>query len=203
MTSKRSIYIWKLTCLYVFLNKREDVSRFFRKSNIFKYISTCQTRSKHLWTMNAMCTLLYFRCILFFCSCYLSKHPSLCELFWYLNPDDGYWNQNVQRRLYIIINSPIWIIYIFLCLRTVGFWSRFTFIYSYICIFIYLYIFLYIYIYICIFIYIFVYIYIYIYTYWYVYIFIHICIYIFIHIHIYTYIHLLYIYIYIYIYIFM
>ena len=37
-----------------------------------------------------------FRCIFHICSCHLSKHPSLCELFWYPSPDDGYWNRNVN-----------------------------------------------------------------------------------------------------------
>ena len=32
----------------------------------------------------------------FICSCHLSKHISLCELFWYPSPDDGYWNRNVN-----------------------------------------------------------------------------------------------------------
>ena len=27
------------------------------------------------------------------------KHPSLCELFWYPSPDDGYWNRNVNVDL--------------------------------------------------------------------------------------------------------
>ena len=60
----------------------------------------------------------------------LSKHPSLCELFWYQSPDDGYWNRNVQHRLYIIKNSPIWIMF-FCYLHTVRFWSIFTFILSF------------------------------------------------------------------------
>ena len=77
-----------------------------------------------------MCTFLSFRCILFICSCFLSKYLSLCELFWYPSPDDGYWNRNVQCWLYIIINSPIWIMF-FCYLHTVGFWSIFTFILSF------------------------------------------------------------------------
>ena len=42
--NKKIIY---LTYLCVFLNKQEDLSRFSRISNIFKYFSTCQTHSKH------------------------------------------------------------------------------------------------------------------------------------------------------------
>ena len=72
-----------------------------------------------------------FCCILFICSCYLSKHPSVSELLWYPSPDDGYWNQNIQHRLYITINSLIWIMF-FCYLHTVRFWSIFTFIYLYI-----------------------------------------------------------------------
>ena len=61
--------------------------------------------------MNAMCMFLSFRCILFISSCYLDKHPSLHEQFWYPSLGDGYRNRNVQRRLYIIINSSIWIMF--------------------------------------------------------------------------------------------
>ena len=48
------LYIWKLTW-YVFLNKREVLSRFIGKSNIFKYFSTCQTHSNDFWIMNTIC----------------------------------------------------------------------------------------------------------------------------------------------------
>ena len=58
VTSKRSIYIWKFTCC-LFLNKREVLSRFFGKANIFKYVSTCQTRSNAFWIMNAICRFVY------------------------------------------------------------------------------------------------------------------------------------------------
>ena len=50
---------WKLTCCCIFLNKREVLSHFFEKSNIFKYVSMCQTRSYDFWIMNAMCTFVY------------------------------------------------------------------------------------------------------------------------------------------------
>ena len=56
--------IWKLICC-VFLNKREVFSRFFGKSNIFKYFSTCQTRSNDFWIMNAMCTFMYLFVVYF------------------------------------------------------------------------------------------------------------------------------------------
>ena len=35
------------------------MSRFFGKSDIFKYVSTCQTRSYDFWIMNAMFTFVY------------------------------------------------------------------------------------------------------------------------------------------------
>ena len=52
------------------------------------------------------------------------------------SPDDGYWNRNVQRRLYIIINSPTRIIMFFYKLHTVGFWSIYIYIYIYMYIYI-------------------------------------------------------------------
>ena len=58
------LYTWKLTCC-VFLNKREVLSRFFGKSKIFKYVSTCQTRSDDFWIMNALCTFMYLFVVYF------------------------------------------------------------------------------------------------------------------------------------------
>ena len=55
--SKRSIDM--KTCCGVFLNKWAVLSHFFVKSNIFKYVSPCQTRSNEFWIMNAMCTFVY------------------------------------------------------------------------------------------------------------------------------------------------
>ena len=52
------LYLWKLTCHYAFLNKQEVLSRFFGKSNIFKYFSMYQTRYD-FWIMNAMWTFIY------------------------------------------------------------------------------------------------------------------------------------------------
>ena len=40
--------------------------------------------------------IIFIIIIIIICSCHLSKHPSLCELFWYPSPDDGYWNRNVN-----------------------------------------------------------------------------------------------------------
>ena len=59
------LYIIKLTCRCVFLNKREVLSRFFGKSNISKYVSTCQTRSNDFWIVNAMCTFMYLFVVYF------------------------------------------------------------------------------------------------------------------------------------------
>ena len=75
------LYICKLICC-VFLNKREVLSRFFEKSNIFKYFSTCQTRSDDFLNFERYVNVyVSFRCIFLICSCHLSKHPSICELF--------------------------------------------------------------------------------------------------------------------------
>ena len=59
------IYIWKLTYRYISLNEREVLSRFVGKSNIFKYVSTCQTRSYNCWIMNAMYTFMYIFVVYF------------------------------------------------------------------------------------------------------------------------------------------
>ena len=59
------LYIWKPTYCCVFLNKQEVLSRFFKKSNIFKYFSTCQTRSDDFWILNAMCMCIYLSVVYF------------------------------------------------------------------------------------------------------------------------------------------
>ena len=61
-------------------------------SNIFSRAKHVRNTFK-LWTLCER--FVSFRWVLFICSCYLSKHPLLCELFWYPSPDDGYWNRNV------------------------------------------------------------------------------------------------------------
>ena len=60
-----NLYIWKLTCHCMFPNKREVLSRFFGRSNIFGCVSTCQTRSYDFWIMNAMCTFMYLFIVCF------------------------------------------------------------------------------------------------------------------------------------------
>ena len=59
-----NLYIWKLTCC-IFLNKQEVLSNFFEKSNIFKYFSTCQTRSNDFWIMNTTGTFMYLFVVYF------------------------------------------------------------------------------------------------------------------------------------------
>ena len=41
------------------------MSRFFGKSDIFKYFPTCQSRSYDFWIMNAMCTFMYLFLVYF------------------------------------------------------------------------------------------------------------------------------------------
>ena len=92
-----------LVFAYFLINRR-----IYLVSNMFprdRYI----LNSFELWTQWAH--LYPFCWILFLCSCHFSKHLSLCELFWYPSPEDGYWNRNVERWLYIIINSPICIVF--------------------------------------------------------------------------------------------
>ena len=52
-----------------------------------------------LWLLNYesyVHVYVSFRCISLIGSSHLSKHPSLCELFWCPSPDDGYWIRNVN-----------------------------------------------------------------------------------------------------------
>ena len=58
------LYIWKLVVEYFSINGR-FLSCFFWKSNIFKYVSTCQTCSFYFWIMNAMCTFMYLFVVYF------------------------------------------------------------------------------------------------------------------------------------------
>ena len=60
----QTISIYMKTCC-VFLNKWEVLTRFFGKSNIFKYVSTCQTRSHDFWIKNAICTFMYLFVVYF------------------------------------------------------------------------------------------------------------------------------------------
>ena len=76
------LYIWKLICC-VFLNKREVLSRFFEKSYIFKYFSTCLTRSDDFWILNAMCMFIYLFVVYFsFAPVISAITHRYCELFY-------------------------------------------------------------------------------------------------------------------------
>ena len=53
-------HLFEIIWLYIYIYIYEN--RYGSKSdgmNIFKYFSTCQTRSYDLWIMNAMCTFVY------------------------------------------------------------------------------------------------------------------------------------------------
>ena len=129
------LYIWKLICC-VFLNKREVLSRFFEKSNIFKYFSTCQTRSDDFWILNAMCMFIYLFVVYFSFASVISALTHLyCELFY------------IQVLTMVIITETLtstshhdiftYLDNIFSCyLHTVGFYP---YLLSYIYIYIYIY----------------------------------------------------------------
>ena len=63
--SKWSIYIYEKLLVIVYSSKNEFFSHFFWKSNIFKYVSMCQTRSYDFWIMNIMCTFMYLFVVYF------------------------------------------------------------------------------------------------------------------------------------------
>ena len=93
------LYIWKLTCRCVFLNKREVLFLFLFLWEIQHFQICFHVPDTFLWLLNYeryVHVCASFRCIFLICSCHLSKHPSQCELFWYPRPDDGYWNWNVN-----------------------------------------------------------------------------------------------------------
>ena len=100
------LYIWKLICC-VFLNKREVLSRFLEKSNIFKYFSTCQTRSDDFWILNAMCMFMYLFVV------YFSFAPVIsASTHWYVNyfiSKSWWWliNRNVN------VDFTSWYIHLF------------------------------------------------------------------------------------------
>ena len=121
------LYIWKLTCRCVFLNKQEDLSRFFGKSNIFKYFSTCQTRSNDFWIMNAMCMFMYLFVV------YFSFAPVIsASIHRYVNYSDIQVLMMVTETETLAstlhLNKFTYLDYVFLLPYTVGFWSIFTFI---------------------------------------------------------------------------
>ena len=96
------------------------------------YIYICQTRSDDLNFEHYVHVYLSFRCIFLICSCHLSNHPSICELFY------------IQVLMMVIKTETLtstshhdiftYLDYIFSCyLHTVGF-------YPYLLIYIYIYI---------------------------------------------------------------
>ena len=103
MDDSNDLYIWKLICC-VFLNKREVLSRFFEKSYIFKYFSTCQTRSDafEFWTLCACLSIfsLYISHLL------LSSQQSPIDMWTisYPSPDDGFF---IYIYIYIYIYGGI------------------------------------------------------------------------------------------------
>ena len=126
------LYIWKLICC-VFLNKREVLSRFFEKSYIFKYFSTCQTRSDDFWILNAMCMFIYLFVVYFsFAPVISAITHRYCELFY------------IQVLMMVTITETLtstshhdiftYLDYIFSCyLHTVGFYPYLlSYIYIYI-----------------------------------------------------------------------
>ena len=114
------LYICKLICC-VFRNKREVLSCFFEKSNIFKYFSSCQTRSDDFWILNAMCMFMYLFVVYFSFAPVISA--STHRYVNYFISKSWWWliNQNVN------VDFTSWYIhlfdYIFSCyLHTVGFY---------------------------------------------------------------------------------
>ena len=105
--SKRSIYMKIYSLLHIFQLMGGFVSFLWEIQHFQIFFHVPDT---FLWLLNYeryVHVFVSFRCIFLICSCHLSKHPLLYELFWYPSPDDGYWNRNVN----VIINSPIWIMF--------------------------------------------------------------------------------------------
>ena len=66
MNDFKTIYMYENLHIFAyFFKKQEDFSRLLKNSNIFKYLSMCQTRSWYFWIKNAMCMFVCFHCILF------------------------------------------------------------------------------------------------------------------------------------------
>ena len=136
------LYIWKLIC-YVFLNKREVLSRFFEK---ILYFLIFFPRAKHVlmtfefWTL-CVCFIYLFVVYFSFAPVISAVTHRYCELFY------------IQVLMMVIITETLtstshhdiftYLDYIFSCyLHTVGFYP---YLLSYIYI-IYIYIYIYIYI---------------------------------------------------------
>ena len=110
--------------------------RIFEKSNIFKYFSTCQTRSDDFWILNAMCMFMYLFVAYFsFAPVISASTHRHCELF------------HIQVLMMVAETETLtstlhhdiftYLDYILSCnLHTVGF---FPYLLSYIYIYIYIY----------------------------------------------------------------
>ena len=119
------------------LARGKILSRFFEKSYIFKYFSTCQTRSDDFWILNAMCMFIYLFVVYFsFAPVISAITHRYCELFY------------IQVLTMVIITETLtstshhdiftYLDYIFSCyLHTVGFYP---YLLSYIYIYIYIHI---------------------------------------------------------------
>ena len=110
------------------------MSRFFEKSNIFKYLSTCQTRSDDFWILNTMCMFMYLFVV------YFSFAPVISA------STHRYVNYFISKSWWWLINRNVnvdftsWYIHLFglyfsCYLHTVGFYPH---ILSYVYIYIYI-----------------------------------------------------------------
>ena len=111
------LYLCKLTCPFVFLNKREVLSRFSEKFNIFKYFFP---RARHILMTFELWTLCARLCIfsLYISHLLLSSLQASIDMWTILIYKSWWWllKPKYQRRLYIIIYSPIWIMFIYIYL---------------------------------------------------------------------------------------
>ena len=84
------------------------MSRFSGKYNIFKHVSTCQTRSYDFWIMNAMCMFVYLFVIFF--HLLLSSLQASIAMWAILISKSWWWLLKPKRSMSTL-------------LHTVGFWS--------------------------------------------------------------------------------
>ena len=105
------LYIWKLTCRWVFLDK-QILSSFFGKSIIFKYIFPCARHVLMTFELSTLCTRL---CIfpLYISHLLLSSKQASIAIWTILISKSWWWlmKPKHQRQLYIIKYSLIHKIY--------------------------------------------------------------------------------------------
>ena len=77
----------------IYINENLHVVAYFLINERFYLVSLGNPTFSNMFP-RARHACVSFRCIFLIYSCRPSKHPSLCELFWYPSPDDGYWNRN-------------------------------------------------------------------------------------------------------------